>query len=107
MIYEHRHYELMPKYMDLFYLRFDQYVLPSMRNNGITVMNMWKGVEHFDFFYILSWDNLLHRDHVWSAFMNDRSWTDKRDMDTEKYGPFVRTVHSTFMRNHTPLFTVG
>ena len=95
MLYEMRTYEVVPGRMPQMHARFANHTLGFFRKHGIRVVGFWEAaigtsnVLH----YLLSWDDLGHRERAWSAFQSDPEWPGVRD-ESQRDGPIVARVRN-------------
>src|SRR2546429_8067658 len=81
MIYEYRAYYVMPGRMADIQKRFAEITLNLFKKHGIRVVGFWETVigESNELVYICAYDDLAHRQRVWSAFMADPEWQAARE----------------------------
>ena len=93
MIYEYRAYYVMPGRMPDIQRRFADITLNLFKKHGIRVVGFWETVigESNEPVYICAYDDLAHRQRVWSAFLADPEWQAARKA-TEANGPLVERV---------------
>ena len=93
MIYEYRAYYVMPGRMPDIQRRFAEITMKLFAKHGIRVLGFWETVigESNEMVYILVWDDVAHRDRVWTAFLKDPEWQAAR-AKTEADGPLVERV---------------
>jgi hypothetical protein len=95
MIYEYRAYEVLPGRLAAMHARFRHHTLPLFARHGITVVGFWEavvgqsGVVH----YLLSFENLAHRERAWAAFQADPEWHRARD-ESHRDGWIVARVRN-------------
>ena len=95
MLYEMRTYEVVPGRMPQMHARFANHTLGFFRKHGIRVVGFWEAaigtsnVLH----YLLSWDDLAHRERAWSVFQSDPEWHRVRD-ESQRDGPIVARVRN-------------
>jgi NIPSNAP len=95
VLYEMRTYEVVPGRMPQMHARFANHTLGFFRKHGIRVVGFWEAaigtsnVLH----YLLSWDDLAHRERAWSAFQSDPEWHRVRD-ESQRDGPIVARVRN-------------
>jgi hypothetical protein len=90
-----RTYEVVPGRMPAMQARFANHTMGFFKKHGIRVVGFWEAaigtsnVLH----YLLSWDDLAHRERAWSAFQADPEWHRVRD-ESQKDGPIVARVRN-------------
>jgi hypothetical protein len=95
VLYEMRTYEVVPGRMPAMNARFANHTMGFFKKHGIRVVGFWEAaigtsnVLH----YLLSWDDLAHRERAWSAFQADPEWHRVRD-ESQKDGPIVARVRN-------------
>jgi NIPSNAP len=95
VLYEMRTYEVVPGRMPAMHARFANHTMGFFRKHGIRVVGFWEAaigtsnVLH----YLLSWDDLAHRERSWSAFQADPEWHRVRD-ESQRDGPIVARVRN-------------
>lgn len=99
MIYELRIYDVVPGKLPALNDRFAKITMGYFRKYGIKVVGFWTdevGVSN-RLTYMLAFDDMAHRDKVWTAFRADPERL-KAFAETEKDGALVARVTSTIMR---------
>ncbi|MBV9655943.1 MAG: NIPSNAP family protein [Acetobacteraceae bacterium] len=99
MIYERRLYRCIPGRLPALLARFEQTTLPLWQRHGIRPAGFWTtlvGESNHDLLYLLAWESMAERERVWSAFMADPEWVQKRT-ESERDGPIVANVTNEFL----------
>jgi len=93
MIYEYRAYYVVPGRMPDIQRRFADITMKLFAKHGIRVVGFWETVigESDELVYICAYDDLAHRQRVWSAFAADPEWQAAKK-STEANGPLVERV---------------
>lgn len=100
MIYELRAYHAMPGKLPALVDRFRDVTVPLWKKHDIRPMGFWTvdiGENTNDFYYLLQWDDVMHRERAMAAFLSDRDWITARDK-SEVGGPLVASVTRTLLR---------
>ena len=100
MIYELRVYQCVPGKLPALLKRFEDYTLKIWEQHGIRHAGFWTvlvGDGSNDLHYLLAWESLAEREKVWGAFQTDPAWIKVR-ADTEKDGPIIANVKSSFLK---------
>lgn len=99
MIYELRHYEVMPGKLPELNKRFENVTVPLFVKCGFKVVGFWtaevgtSGV----LTYMLGFDDMAHREKAWNDFRADPERA-KAFADSEKDGPLVARINNTILR---------
>jgi hypothetical protein len=99
MIYELRVYDAVPGKLPALNERFAKFTMRYFEKYGIKVVGLWTdevGATN-RLTYILAFEDMAHRDKVWTAFKSDPERI-KAFAETEKDGPIVVRVTNTIMR---------
>ena len=107
MIHELRVYHCMPGKLPAVSDRFKNITTKIWERFGIKTVGFWTvlvGENSADFIYILAWKDLAERDRLWSAFVADPEWKEKRAV-TEVNGPLVASISNSFLTptDYSPL----
>jgi hypothetical protein len=100
MLYEYRIYRCIPGRLPVLLKRFQEQTLKIWEKHGIKQAGFWTvlvGDGSQDLHYMLSWESLADREEKWNAFQADPAWHKARD-DSEKDGPIIANITSSFMR---------
>jgi hypothetical protein len=99
MIYELRSYEVVPGRMPAMNARFRDHTCGLFERHGIKVIGFWEAVigQSNVLHYLLSFENLAHRESAWAAFQSDETWLKVR-AESEKDGPIVARVRNEIWR---------
>ena len=79
--------------------RFANITLKLFEKHGIKVVGFWEAIigQTNTLYYMLAFNDMGHREKVWTAFMNDPEWLKAR-AETEKDGPIVVRVTNILLR---------
>lgn len=106
MIYELRRYQVVPGRLPALNARFKNHTLGFFEKHGIKVIGFWEAVigEGNVLNYMLSFDDLAHRERAWGAFQADEDWQKVR-AETDGDGPLVAQVRNEIWRptNYSPM----
>ena len=106
MIYEWRIYEAVPGKMGALNNRFAKLTLRLFEKHGLKVIGFWQAVIGTSnvLYYMLAFDDLMHREKAWNAFRLDPDWIQGR-AESEQDGPLVVKVTSSILRptNYSPM----
>ena len=100
MIYELRAYHAMPGKLAALVDRFRKHTVPIWKRHDIRPIGFWTvdiGENTNDFYYLLQWDDLGHRERASAAFQADKEWIAARDK-SEEGGPILAGVTRTLLR---------
>jgi len=100
LIYELRIYRTLPGRMPALLNRFQNATLALWEKHGIRQAGFFTtlvGPSNNDLTYLIAWDSLADRETRWNAFMADPDWIKAR-ADSEKDGPIVANVESSFLQ---------
>ena len=100
MIYELRIYHCVPGRLPALLKRFEDYTLKIWEKHGIRQAGFWTvliGDGSNDLHYLLAWESMAEREKVWGTFLADPAWIKVR-ADTEKDGPIIANVKSSFLK---------
>lgn len=100
MIHELRIYHTAPGRMPDLLSRFENITLGIWKRFNIRQAGFWTvdiGDSNADLYYLLEWDSLAEREEVWSAFMADPEWVQKK-AETEKDGPLITHVTNLILK---------
>ena len=100
MIYELRVYHAMPGKLPALVDRFRKNTVRIWARLGIRPVGFWTvdiGESTNDLYYMLQWDDMMHRDRASAAFQSDREWIAARDQ-SEVDGPLVASVTRTILK---------
>jgi len=99
MIYEWRVYEMVPGKMPNINDRFAKITMKLFQKHGIKVVGFWEAIigQSNTLYYMLAFNDMGHREKVWSAFATDPEWLKAR-AETEKDGPLVARVINILLR---------
>jgi hypothetical protein len=96
-MYELRTYVTEPGRMSALLDRFRNHTLELFVRHGMTSIGYWVMTEHPDtLVYLLSHDDATSAAASWEAFRSDPEWV-KAKADSEKDGPVVQSVISSFL----------
>lgn len=95
MIYELRVYEVVPGRMPALHARFQNHTMGFFRKHGIKVIGFWEAVIGTSncLNYLLAFDNLAHRERVWTAFVSDPDWQRVRE-ESQRDGQIVARIRN-------------
>ena len=99
MIYELRVYRCLPGRLPALLKRFETTTLAIWERHGIRPAGFWTtlvGESNHELLYMIAWESMAERERVWSAFMADPEWIEKR-AESEKDGPIVATIRNEFL----------
>lgn len=107
MIYELRIYTAMPTKLPALIARFRDHTVALFDKHGITNVGYWTntiGGRNDELWYMVSFDDLAHRERAWAAFQKDPEWQAAR-AESEKDGPILHHLESRIMAptNFSPL----
>ena len=80
--------------------RFEGHTLKLWDKHGIRQAGFWTvlvGDGNNDLHYLLAWELLAERERLWATFLADPAWIKARD-DSEKDGPIIANIKSSFLR---------
>lgn len=100
MIYELRVYHAMPGKLPALVDRFRKTTVRIWEKHDIRPMGFWTvdiGKSTNDFYYLLQWDDMTHRDRATAAFQKDSEWITARDA-SEAAGPLVASITRTILQ---------
>jgi hypothetical protein len=99
MLYELRVYDVMPGKLPALNDRFAKITLRYFEKHGIKVVGFWTDVigRTNQLTYMLAFDDMAHREKVWSAFQADPDRLHEFE-ETERNGMLVARVTNTLMR---------
>jgi hypothetical protein len=100
MIYEYRIYRCIPGRLPALLKRFNDQTLKIWEKHGIKQAGFWTvlvGDGSQDLHYMLACESLADREKKWNTFQADPAWHKARD-DSEKDGPIIANITSSFMR---------
>ena len=100
MLYEYRIYRCIPGRLPALLKRFNDHTLKIWDKHGIKQAGFWTvlvGDGSQDLHYMLAWESLADREKKWNTFQADSAWHKARD-DSEKDGPIIANITSSFMR---------
>ena len=99
MIYEYRAYYVMPGRMADLQRRFHDVTMGLFKKHNIQVVGFWETVigESNELVYICAYDDFVHRERAWKAFMADPEWQAARRA-SEVNGPLVERVVNEIWR---------
>lgn len=100
MIHELRIYHTAPGRMPDLLRRFENITLGIWKRFNIRQAGFWTvdiGDSNADLYYLLEWDSLAERDEVWSSFVVDPEWMQKK-AETEKNGPLITHVTNLILK---------
>ncbi len=98
--YEQRIYHAMPGRMSDLLQRFDRVTLPIWKRIGIRQAGFWTieiGGSNHDLVYLLHWNSMAEREQLWTAFISDPEWLEKR-AKTEESGPLISSLSNAFLK---------
>ncbi len=106
MIYELRHYDVVPGKLPALNERFAKTALRFFEKYGIKVVGFWTddvGTSN-RLTYMLAFDDMAQRDKAWAGFRGDPEKI-RLFAETEKDGPLVARVTNTIMipTSYSPL----
>ncbi len=99
MIYELRAYRCVPGRLPALLARFEHTTLAIWQRHGIRPAGFWTqlvGESNHELLYMLAWESMAERERVWSAFMADPEWVQKR-AESERDGPIVANIRNEFL----------
>lgn len=91
MIHELRIYRASPGRLPDLLNRFDTITLKIWERIGIRQAGFWTvaiGDNNHDLYYLLEWESLTEREKLWTAFMADPEWQEKK-AKTEENGTLI------------------
>jgi len=100
MIHELRIYHTVPGRMPALLSRFDTITLEIWKRFNIRQAGFWTveiGASNADLYYLLEWESLAERDRIWTAFVADPEWVQKK-AETEKNGPLITHVTNLILK---------
>lgn len=100
MIYELRIYHAAPGKLPALVDRFRTTTVRLWARHGIRPVGFWTvdiGADTNDFFYLLAWDDLGHRERAMAAFQADPEWLAARAA-SEADGPLLAGVSRTLLK---------
>lgn len=100
MIHELRIYHTTPGRMPALLKRFETITLAIWERFKIRQAGFWTveiGDSNGDLYYLLEWESLAERERIWSAFITDPEWVQKK-AETEKDGPLITHVTNLILR---------
>lgn len=106
LLYELRIYDVVPGRLGALHQRFANTTCRIFERLGIKQLGFWEDVVGTSnrLTYILVWEDMAHRDRVWTQFQSDPEWIAAR-AKSEEDGPIVAKVTSTLMKA-TPYSTL-
>lgn len=99
MIVEMRIYYCEPTRLPALLDRFRDITLGFFDHYGIDQIGFWTtlvGSDNHTLTYLLKWDSMAQREHVWNAFQSDENWIRSRS-ETEAERPIVTRVENSFL----------
>ncbi|MDH4145158.1 MAG: NIPSNAP family protein [Acidimicrobiia bacterium] len=99
MIYELRIYTANPGKLPALVARFRDHTCALFERHGITNVGYWTntiGGRNDELWYIVSFDDLAHRERAWAAFAADPEWQAVR-AESEKDGPLLHHLENRIM----------
>ncbi len=99
MIYELRIYTAMPTKLPALIARFRDHTVELFGRHGITNVGYWTNViggRNDELWYIVSFDDLAHRERAWASFIADPEWQAVR-AESEKDGPLLHHLEARIM----------
>ena len=99
MIYELRHYDVMPGKLLALNERFEKVTNPLFVKYGFKIIGFWTaevGTSNV-LTYMLAFDDMAHRERAWAAFRADPNRA-KAFAESEINGPLVQRVTNTLLR---------
>jgi hypothetical protein len=100
MIYELRVYHAAPGKLPALIERFANHTVPIWKTHDFRPVGFWTvdiGENTNDFYYMLEWDDMNHRDRASATFMADPKWLAARAA-SEKDGPLRAGVSRTILK---------
>jgi hypothetical protein len=100
MIHELRIYHTTPGRMPALLKRFETITLAIWERFNIRQAGFWTveiGDSNGDLYYLLEWETLAERERIWSAFITDPEWVQKK-AETEKDGPLITHVTNLILK---------
>lgn len=99
MLYEWRIYDVVPGKMGALHDRFQNITLRLFEKHSIKAVGFWEAVVGTTniLYYMLTWENMTHREKAWNSFQSDPEWVKLRQ-ETEKDGPLVQRVTNMFLK---------
>ncbi|MCC7487231.1 MAG: NIPSNAP family protein [Burkholderiales bacterium] len=100
MIYELRVYHAAPGKLPALIDRFRKHTVAIWKKHDIRPLGFWTvdiGENTNDLFYLLQWDDVMHRERAGAAFQADKDWIAARDK-SEEAGPLVSAITRTLLR---------
>jgi len=100
MIYELRVYHAMPGKLPALVDRFRKTTVGIWKRHDIRPVGFWTvdiGENTNDLYYMLQWDDMMHRERATAAFQSDAEWIKARDQ-SEAGGPLIASVTRTLLK---------
>jgi len=100
MVYEMRVYHCNPGKLPALLKRFEEVTLGIWERFGIRQAGFWTvevGESNHDLVYLLAWESLAERERVWTAFLADPEWLQKRAA-SEADGPIVARITNSILK---------
>lgn len=99
MLYELRIYTAMPTRLPDLLARFRDHTVELFAKHGIRNVGYWTntvGGRNDELWYILAFEDMAHRERVWTAFATDPEWLAVRAA-SEKDGPLLHHLENRFL----------
>ena len=98
MIYELRHYLILPGRGEAILKRFKNHTFKIFDRRGFKVHDFWieaNGSGHL--WYVLAWESVEQMERAWPKFRSDAEWESVKAA-SEKDGPIVEKINVTILQ---------
>jgi hypothetical protein len=98
MIYELRHYVILPGRGEAILNRFKKHTFKIFDRLGFKVHDFWveaNGSGHL--WYVLVWESVEQMEREWNKFRSDAEWESVK-AESEKDGPIVEKINVTILQ---------
>lgn len=99
MLYELRIYTAMPTRLPELLARFRNHTVELFAKHGIRNVGYWTntvGGRNDELWYIVAFEDMAHRERVWTAFATDPEWLAVK-AESEKDGPLLHHLENRFL----------
>ena len=108
MLYEWRVYHVVPGRMGALNERFEKITTKLFEKHGIKIVGFWEAVfgTSNTLYYMLSFNDMAHKERAWNAFITDPDWIKARqETEARAGGPLVERVDNLLLKptDYSPL----
>jgi hypothetical protein len=98
MIYELRHYLIVPGKGEAILNRFKDHTLKIFDRLGFKVCDFWvEANDSGNLWYVLEWQSAEQMESAWTKFRSDQEWKSVK-AESEKDGPLVEKIDATILK---------